>query len=81
MDDKSKKHHYVPQSMLRRFSSDPEQLKIHVFDKKTSKTFPSPIKDAGCENHFNTVEIEGKVIPFEGVFQENDDESHDCLIK
>jgi Protein of unknown function (DUF4238) len=81
MDEKSKKQHHVPQSMLRRFSSDPEQLKIYVFDKKTSKSFPSSIIDAGCENQFNTVDIGGKVIKFEGAFQDNDEQVTHLLDK
>jgi Protein of unknown function (DUF4238) len=72
MDDKSKKHHYVPQSMLRRFSSDSDQSKIWVFDKKTLKSFSSSILDAGCENHFHTADVGGKAINFEPAFEDND---------
>jgi Protein of unknown function (DUF4238) len=72
MKNRSKKHHYVPQSILRRFSSNPEGTTIHVFDKTNLTSFLSSIKDTGCENNFNTVEIEGKTISFEGCFDRND---------
>ena len=74
MNDNSKKHHYVPQSILRRFSSDQARTWIHVFDKTQMKSFLSSILNAGCENHFNTVEVEGQTVSFEGLFQTNDDQ-------
>lgn len=72
MNDRSKKHHYVPQTLLRRFRSDPRREQIYVFDKHAMKSFPSSIGDAGCENYFNTVVVEGHVVPFEGLFNDND---------
>lgn len=74
MNDSSKKHHYVPQAILRRFSSNSAQTQLYVFDKKRKISFPSSIRDAGSENHFNTVELEGEIVSFEGLFQTNDDE-------
>ena len=61
--------------MLRRFDSDSKQSTIYVFDKQTSKTFSSSIADAGSENHFNSVEINGKHANFERAFQTNDDQT------
>src|SRR6266498_1607502 len=74
MADKSKKHHFVTQSHLRRFTSDPARTQVYVFDKANGRTFRSSIRDAGCENHFNTVELEGRTVSFEGLFQTNDDQ-------
>ena len=74
MDDHSKKQHYVPQSMLRRFSADKERTWVYVFDKTKMRSFESSILNAGCENHFNTVEVEGQTISFEGLFQANDNQ-------
>lgn len=74
MSDSSKKHHYVPQSILKRFSADGAQKQLYVFDKARKTSFPSSIRDAGSENHFNTIEIEGQTISFEGLFQTNDDQ-------
>lgn len=46
-----KKHHYVPQFLLRNFSLG-KKKRLYVFDKKTSKSFPSHVIDSGHENHF-----------------------------
>ncbi len=74
MGDQSKKHHYVPQSVLRGFSSDQAQTRIYVFDKTTMRTFTSRIYDAGCEIQFNSIKVEGHTVSFEGLFQTNDDQ-------
>jgi hypothetical protein len=68
----SKKHHYVPQSLLSNFKYD--KNKIFVFDKKRGISFPSSIIDAGSENHFNTVVRNGERLNFEAMFQKNDDD-------
>ena len=47
---KTKKEHYVPQSYLRRFSSDGKQ--IHVYDKILKRSFTSGIRDVAQESHF-----------------------------
>ncbi|EPP4294755.1 DUF4238 domain-containing protein [Vibrio navarrensis] len=67
----SKKHHYVPQSLLKNFKYDGN--KIFVCDKKSGRFFPSSIIDAGSENYFNTVDRNGERINFESLFQSNDD--------
>jgi hypothetical protein len=74
MDDHSKKHHYVPQSILRRFSSNKARTMVHVFDKTEMRGYKSSILNAGCENYFNTVEVEGQSISFERLFQATDDQ-------
>jgi hypothetical protein len=68
----SKKHHYVPQVMLRQFGFGKNQ--IMVFDKYRSKHFPSSIIDAGAENHFNTIQVNGERLNFESIFQKYDDD-------
>jgi hypothetical protein len=47
----AKNHHYVPQFLLRGFAFD-EKEKVFVFDKLTSKTFPSAIRNVASENGF-----------------------------
>ena len=74
MGDQSKKHHYVPQSVWRGFSFDQKQTQIYVFDKTRMTSFTSSVYNAGCENQFNTVEIEGQTVSFERLFQTNDDQ-------
>ena len=74
MGDESKKHHYVPQSVLRGFSFDQKQRQLYVFDKIRMMSFTSSVYNAGCENQFNTVEIEGQTVSFERLFQTNDDQ-------
>ena len=74
MDDQSKKHHYVPQSVLRHFSFDQAQKWIYVFDKAQMKSFQSSILNAGSENYFNAVQVEGQTVSFEGLFKTNDDQ-------
>jgi hypothetical protein len=45
----SKKHHYVPQFLLRQFSDGGGQ-KIYVFDKRTGRVFRSNILNVAAEN-------------------------------
>jgi len=72
VSNRPKKHHYVPQSILRHFSADKTRTKIYVFDKTSMRSYSSSIRNAGCENYFNTVEIDGKIVCYEGLFQAND---------
>lgn len=66
----SKKHHFVPQSLLRQFSEDGEL--IYVFDKPAGRAFKSHILNAGSENHFNTIEVDGRRINLEDRFNDLD---------
>jgi hypothetical protein len=68
----SKKHHYVPQSVLTRFSIGGAGKQVYVFDKANGRSWPSAILDAGSENHFNTVEVNGERISFEDAFRDVD---------
>lgn len=70
----SKKHHYVPRSLLKNFSVNRSGQQVCVFDKKRESSYITCVNDAGSENHFNTVTIEGRRINFEGEFQRCDDE-------
>ena len=47
----SKKHHYVPQFILKNFCVG-KKKRIYVFDKKKSNVFASHIRDAAHENSF-----------------------------
>jgi Protein of unknown function (DUF4238) len=67
MTNQAKKHHYVPQALLRHFSIDGNGQRIWVLDKTTGKTFPAPIADVACESHFNTLQIDGRKIVLESV--------------
>jgi hypothetical protein len=68
----SKRHHFVPQSILRRFSRPEKAGSIFFFDKQTDKVRPSSVTDAGMENGFNTVVIDGERINFEDDFNKID---------
>src|SRR5258706_429939 len=64
-----KKHHYVPQSVLTKFSIGGAGKQIYVFDKLEDRLWQSAIRDAGSENRFNTLEIDGEQISFEDAIQ------------
>jgi len=78
---KSRKHHYVTQSLLRAFGVKGKSNQIFVFDKSSSRSFLSSIRDAGCENHFNSLMVGDRLIPFEDVFQEVDNSAANILNK
>lgn len=68
----SKKHHYVPQSILKNFSIEAKGKQIFVFDKKQERIFPSSIQNAGSENYFNTVKTPFGELNLETLFQNCD---------
>lgn len=70
----SKKHHYVPRSLMKNFSVNGKCRQVCVFDKKKESSYLTSVNDAGSENHFNTIRIEGRQLSFEGEFQRCDDE-------
>jgi hypothetical protein len=76
-----KKHHYVPRSILRRFSIGDEGRQVHVFDKATRRTYKSAINDAGAENHFYSVEVGDQRLVLERLFNDIDDEGATLLDK
>ncbi|MCG6264948.1 DUF4238 domain-containing protein, partial [Vibrio vulnificus] len=46
-----KKHHYVPQFILKKFAQG-KKKRIYVFDKRKLRFFASHVRDAGHENNF-----------------------------
>jgi hypothetical protein len=72
MGTEPKKHHYVPQSVLTKFSIGGAGKQVFVFDKLEDRSWPSAIRDAGSENQFNTFEIDGERISFEDAFRDVD---------
>lgn len=72
MQTESKKHHYVPQSLLKCFSVNAAGNQIYVFDKSSDKVFMSSVVDVGSENHFNKLEAENGAWNFEHIFQDVD---------
>ena len=63
-----KKHHYVPQFLLRRFSSPPredEKAKIFWYDKQKRVCKHTTIKDVAFTNDFYTYIADGKTINLE----------------
>ena len=54
----TKKQHYVPQLLLRRFADAREALQ--VYDKAADRTYGTKVRDAGHENHFLSIpELDG----------------------
>lgn len=72
MTNESKKHHYLPQSVLRRFSIDSKGKQIYVFDKRIEKSYTSSILNSGSENNYNTVQADSIEYNFEYLFQKID---------
>lgn len=48
----TKKQHFVPRLLLRRFANRSERL--FAFDKTTARAFPTTVEDVGHQNHFLT---------------------------
>ena len=72
MSTESKKHHFVPQSILKNFAKVDNPKGIYVYDKKNGKYFSSSIVDAGSENYFNTIRTDNGNLNFESLFNEFD---------
>ena len=72
MKNESRKHHYVPRSVLRNFTLNGAGKRLFVFDKQESRSFISSVYDAGAERDFNRIKIENMDINFEERFQELD---------
>lgn len=68
----SKKHHFVPQSILRRFTRADAPDSLYVYDKQRDVVHPSTVLNAGMENGFNTVVVKGARINFEAEFSDPD---------
>lgn len=81
MQRESHNHHFVPRSLLKYFSVDGLEVRIHVFDKRSGKSFTPSIEKAGSENGFNKVEIAGGIWNFEYLFDDVDTQLHELLQK
>jgi len=80
LQNESKKHHFIPQSLLKYFSADSNGNKVYQFDKNNPKPFfydkaslESIKKRAGMEESFNMLETESGTQNFEHIFNEVDD--------
>ena len=68
-------HHFVPKSLLRRFTVDRAGKQIWVFDKSTDRSFPAGLQSTGAGQGYNTLKLaDGSVWNFEDFFQDIDDE-------
>lgn len=67
-----RKHHYVPQTLLKGFSPRPSTDQIFVFDKMTGRRYKTAVVKAAAERDFNSVNIGGQSINYEILFQEAD---------
>lgn len=76
----SKKHHYVPRSLLRGFAIAGSE-KVHVYDKKTDRAFKASIADVAAENRFNLLEVEGRPVNAESAFNNHDTRLAELLRK
>jgi hypothetical protein len=68
----SKKHHFVPQSILRRFTRPDSPESLYVYDKQLDAVRASSVLSAGMENGFNTVIVDGERVNFEAEFSDPD---------
>lgn len=76
----SKKHHYVPQSVLRGFAI-PNTERVYVFDKKSLRVYESAIGDAAAENQYNTLDVDGRRVNLEPAFDGHDSRLAELLRK
>lgn len=67
-----RKHHYVPQALLKSFSPKPGTDQVFVFDKKTGKRYKTAVVNAAAERDFNSVRIGEQSINYEILFQDAD---------
>lgn len=73
---KSKNHHYVPQHLVRNFSTN-KKGQVHVFDKQTDSAFLTSTKNILSETKFHefrhgdyTISYEGKISKIENIYYE-----------
>ena len=69
----ARKHHSVPQSLLRRFAVSEEDEQVCVYDKQASRAFLAAIKDAGAERDFYALGTGKSRVNWEPSFQVLDD--------
>jgi hypothetical protein len=73
MQHDSKKHHFVPCSLLRYFSVDGAGDFIYKFDKRSAKAFPCSLENAGSQKGYNYLQTDDGVRNCEPLFDELDD--------
>ena len=69
----SNNHHFVPRSVLRRFSPDEDRTYVIVFDKISGRTWPGGMATTGSGKGYNTlIQPDGARLNFEPEFDETD---------
>jgi len=68
-----RKHHSVPQFVLRSFSAGGQGRQVYAFDKSQGVSRLIAVRDAGSERDFYRASIRGGIVNFEPAFQEIDD--------
>lgn len=68
----ARKHHSVPQSLLRQFADTREQL--FGYDKHSGQSFPTSVGDAAAERDFYSATLGGVRVSWEPAFQLLDDQ-------
>ena len=79
--NESVKHHFVPQYLLRNFSSDPGNKFIYCFDKATGRAFQNALLNTGSEKYFNTIKHEEGDFNFEYFFDQVDAQAAPIIVK
>ena len=60
----AKKHHYIPQFLLRNFAFD-RRRRLYVFGKRTDRVFVASVADVAAENRLYEFSIDGPTITLE----------------
>ena len=69
----SKKQHYVPQFLLRRFCARHQKTgRLWVLDKREARVYPASVRDVAHENLFYEYHDEAMHIELEGLMQRID---------
>ena len=74
----AKKHHYIPQFLLRNFAFD-RRRRLYVFDKRTDRVFVASVADAAAENRLYEFSIDGTVGTIEPSLAEFESEAASAL--
>lgn len=70
----AKVQHYVPQFLLRNFSTG-KKHQVHVFDKRTKRTFFTKVKNVAAESRFYDFEFQGHPMTLEPSLSELEGEA------
>lgn len=79
----SRRHHYVPQLILRRFAEKHKkgEYQIKIFDKQTNKEYLSNVRDAMVITDFHTLVVEGELIELENYVTSIEDRAAPIIAK